>query len=121
MKLIAKFVFQFLSNMLAIYLCAQFISGFTFTGNITDLGIAAAALAVINLFLRPVLKLLLGPLILLTFGLFLIVINAITLAILDFFITPLTIQGYLPLLYSSLLIGIINFLFTSSGRMLYKE
>jgi putative membrane protein len=121
MKLIAKFIFQFLSNTLALYVAAQFISGFVFTGGLNDLFLAAAVLALINLFLKPVLKLIFGPLIVLTFGLFIIVVNALALYILDFFISPLTIQGYLPLLYSSLFIGFINFIFSVSGRTVYKD
>lgn len=121
MKFLAKLVFQLLSNTLALYLAAQFITGFSFTGNLWGLIIAAAVLSLINIFVRPVLKLLFGPLIILTFGLFIIVVNALTLKILDFFIAPLTIEGYSALLYSSLLIGIVNFLFSASGRILYKE
>ena len=56
-----------------------------------------------------------------TFGLFVIIVNAMTLYILDIVSQPLTIQGYLPLIYASLIIGIINFVIGASGKLAYKQ
>lgn len=121
MKFIARFVFHVFSNTVGLFAASRLIAGFVFTGNFTELLIAAGVLALINMFLRPILKLIFGPLIVLTLGLFIIVVNALTLYILDLFITPLRITGYLPLLYASLLIGLINFLVGWSGKVLFKE
>lgn len=121
MKFIAKLIFQIFSNTVGIFAAAQLIRGFSFTGGFQELLIAAAILGLINIFLRPLLKLLFGPFIILTLGLFSIVINAGLLLLLDFFTPALTIGGYLPLLFASLLIGLINFLVTASGRTIFKE
>ena len=121
MKFLAKLIFQIFSNTVGIFAAAQLIPGFLFSGSFKDLIIAAAVLGLINILVRPVLKLPLGPFIILTLGLFIIVINAGILMLLDFLIPSLTIGWYLPLLYSSLLIGIINFLVTASGKTLFKE
>lgn len=121
MKSIAKLIFHIFSNTIAIYVVAHFIGGFLFVGSIIELVIAAVILTLINLLLKPILKLILGPFIVLTFGLFMIVINAVTLYILDIVSQPLTIQGYLPLIYASLLIGLINFVINTGGRLAYKE
>lgn len=121
MKLIAKFIFHIFSNAVAIYAAAYFIGGFSFIGGVIELIVTSAILTLINLLLKPVLKLILGPFIVFTFGLFVIVINAITLYILDIVSQPLTIQGYLPLLYASLLIGVINLIINVSGGLAYKE
>lgn len=121
MKLIARLIFHIFSNAVALYAAAHFIGGFLFVGNIIELVVAAAILTLINLLLKPILKLLLGPLIVLTFGLFVIVINAITLYILDIISQPLTIQGYLPLIYASLLIGLINLIINTGGKLAYRK
>lgn len=121
MKFIAKIIFQIFSNTVGIFAAAQLIQGFSFTGGFKDLIITAAILGFINIFIRPILKLMFGPFIILTLGLFSIIINAGLLMLLDFFISSLTIGGYLPLLLASLLIGAINFLVTASGRIIFKE
>jgi len=121
MKLVWKLIFSVFSNSIALYAAAYFITGFNFLGGFIELIIAGAILSVINIFIRPVLKLILGPLIILTLGLFIIVVNAATLFILDIFSQPLTIQGYIPLLYASLLVGLVNFIISTSGKFLHKE
>lgn len=117
----AKLIFQFLSNVLAIFIATKLIKGFNFSFTIEDLIFAAIILLLINLFLRPIIKLIFMPLIILTLGFFIIIINAFTLHILDLFVPSLTIEGYLSLLYSSLLIGFVNFLFSKSGKILNKN
>ncbi len=121
MKLVSRLIFSVFSNSIALYAAAYFITGFNFSGGFVELIVAGAILSVINTFIRPVLKLILGPLIILTLGLFIIVVNATTLYILDIFSQPLTIQGYIPLLYASLLVGFVNFIISTSGKFLYKE
>lgn len=120
-KFIARLILHVFSNAVAIFLAAQFITGFIFTGNLRDLLVAALLLALINIFVRPLLKLLFGPVILLTFGLFLLILNAFLLYLLDFFLSTLTIEGYLALFYGSLLIGFVNFIVGTSGKIANKE
>ena len=121
MKFVSRLIFSVFSNSIALYVAAYFITGFNFLGGFVELIIAGAILSVINTFIRPILKLILGPLIILTLGLFIIVVNAATLYILDIFSQPLTIQGYIPLLYASLLIGFVNFIISTSGKLLQRE
>lgn len=118
MGFITRLIFHIISNAIGIFLAAKFIEGFNFSGTLVNLLIAALILSLINIFLRPLLKLLFGPFIILTLGLFLILINAFLLYILDLFITPLTIEGYLPLFWASLLIGAINYILGVGGKKL---
>ncbi len=121
MKFIGKIIVQVASNVVALYAAVNFIDGVVFSGGFDDLMIAAVILAAINMFVRPVLKLVFGPIIVLTLGLFVLVINALSIYILDIISNPLTIQGYIPLFLASLLIGIVNFIITASGKAVYKE
>jgi len=86
-----------------------------------ELIIAAAVFAAINVLIRPVVKLFLGPFIVLTFGLFTIVVNALMLYVLDIVSTPLTIDGYLPLLFATLLISVASIIASSGARMRFKS
>ena len=108
MKLLLKIVLRVLVNALGIYLCARYITGFHFTGDLIQLLLLAVILTILNLLLKPILKLILSPLIILTLGVALLFVNAIILYLLDFFSGNLTIDGVLALLLSSILFGILN-------------
>ncbi len=116
MKLLGKLIFHIFSNAIAILAAAHFITDFTFTGNFIALLIAALMLTAINLILLPILKLILSPLIVLTFGLFILILNAAALYLLDILSESLIIQGLLPLLLATLLFSVINGLITFSAK-----
>lgn len=109
MRLIASFIFSIFSNALALYLAATFIPGFSVADGLVAFATAGAILAVLNAFLKPLMKIFLGPFIILTLGLFAIVINAVTLYLLDLLSEAVTISGYLPLLEATLLVSAVNF------------
>lgn len=116
MRFIRNIIFQIVSNVIAILIAARFIDGFAFSGDFIALITTAAILTAINSILRPVLKLLFGPLIVLTFGLFALLINAATLYLLDILSEPLIIQGYLPLLIATFLFGVVNAVISFSAK-----
>jgi putative membrane protein len=72
---------RWLINILAIYAAVWLVPGIEFEGPGWQLGVIAAVFGLINVALRPLLTLLTCPLIILTFGLFGLVINAILLAL----------------------------------------
>lgn len=120
-RLISGLIFRIFSNAVAIIAANQLVEGFIFEGDLLALIITAIILTLINIFIKPIIKLFLSPFIVLTLGLFIIVINAFTLYILDIFSQPLTIEGLIPLLWSTLIIGVINFLINSSAKSLYRK
>jgi putative membrane protein len=63
----------------ALWVAVQVVGGLEFDGSVATLLIIALILGVINAVVRPILKLLSLPLVVLTLGLFLLVVNAITL------------------------------------------
>lgn len=121
MKFIGRLVFSVFSNALAIIAAAYFITNFVFDGDFISLLTAAVILTLINIFIRPVMKLVLGPLIVLTLGLFIIVINGLIIFMLDFFSPSITINGLLPLFLATLIIGAVNFFINSSAKLIFKK
>lgn len=121
MKLLGNLIFHIFSNIIAILAAAHFIKGFVFTGDFIALIITATILTAINLILRPILKLLLGPLIILTFGLFIIVLNIATLYLLDILSEPLIIQEPISLLLATLLFSVVNGIITFSAKTTYRK
>lgn len=74
------FLLRTLGSAAALWVASWLIDGFDFTGNWWQLLIAAVILGAANTVVKPILSLLSLPLILLTLGLFLLVVNALVLA-----------------------------------------
>ena len=121
MKLLSHLILHLAANTLAILAANDFIKGFSFAGNFRDLFIAAGTLTAINAFIRPIVKLILSPFILITLGLLSIVINAVILYILDIFQNPISIEGYIPLLLATLLVSASNMILMASAKISFKE
>ena len=107
-----RFIFLFLagigSNVVAFLLANRWIQGFSVSEDLQTLVFAAVVLTLLNWLVRPVLKLILGPVIIITLGLGIIIVNALMLYLLTLFPTGVTITGTLTLLYATLLIGAVN-------------
>jgi putative membrane protein len=128
MRFIGRLIFHVFSNAVAILIAANLVVGFTFNGDLTALVIVAAILTAINTFVKPVLKLMLGPLVVLTFGLFVIVINALSLFLVPYviaalgFVSPIAISGgYLPLILATLIISAVNIIVGFFAKMGFKS
>jgi putative membrane protein len=73
----------------------------------------AVILGLVNAIIRPILKLLSCPLILLTLGLFVLVINAFTLWLasqiaVNFFHVAFYVDGFFPALFGALIVSIVS-------------
>lgn len=110
-----KLLFRWVINALALFAAAWIVPGI-----IVDDGngwVVYAAMAVIlslvNAFIRPLLKLLTCPLILLTLGLFTLVINAVTLLIASriansLFEVGFYIDGFWPAFWGGIIVSLVS-------------
>ncbi|MGC9610896.1 MAG: phage holin family protein [Minisyncoccia bacterium] len=127
MKFLGRLIFHVFSNAVAILITANLVVGFVFNGDLYALVIASAVLTAVNAFVRPVIKLMLGPLIVLTLGLFAIVINAVSLFFVPYLLaalgfgSPITIAGYLPLILATLIISAVNIIIGFFAKMGFKS
>ena len=115
MNLISKLLILIIGNALALYVANKLIPGFNI--NATYLGFLkiGLVLGVINFLIRPIIKLLSFPLIIITFGMFSIVINIFLLYytsyLFDFFTINSLMAGILGLLVISLVNSAISTIF----------
>ena len=116
MRSIAHIIVAILINALGLLAAAYFIFGVSLNGDIKTFIVMALVLTLLNAALKPILKLILAPIILITLGLGLILVNAIILNILDKIFINLTIASIPALLYASLVIGFVNFIFHLSTK-----
>ena len=72
--------------------------------------IAAIVLGLVNALVRPLMVVLTIPFTVITFGLFLFVINAFMLMLVGKIVPGLKVQGFLPALLGSLLLAALNVL-----------
>lgn len=114
-----RFLLRLLVNAAALAVATWLISGITLTGTdttdrIISLLIVALIFGVINAIIKPIFKLVTLPLVLLTLGLFLIVINALLLMLTSWlsgeFGLGWTVDGFWPAVWGSLIISIVSFL-----------
>lgn len=74
-------VLRLLVNAAAVWLAVYFVDGLDMEGSWVAWVVVAAILAVLNAVVKPVVKLLSLPVVILTLGLFLLVINAVLLQV----------------------------------------
>lgn len=97
-----------------VWLAVQLVNGLQFTGTTVALIAIAVILALVNAVVRPVVSLLSLPLVLLTLGLFLLVINALmlglTIWISEQFDLGLTSTGFGATFLGALVVTIVSWL-----------
>ncbi len=98
------------SNILALYLANLWVSGFGVVNGWKGYLIAGIVLGILNFILRPLLKIISFPLIIVSLGLFLIVINAIILWLAARFTGYIIIDNNIALLEATLVIAAVNFI-----------
>jgi putative membrane protein len=75
--MLQKIIVGIVINGLALYLATKFISDVQYTGGIMFFVVGGVVIGLLNAFVKPLMKLLSFPLLLMTVGLFTFVINAI--------------------------------------------
>ena len=110
------FILRILLTAVVVVFLAKFLPGVTVAGYFTAV-VVALVLALLNLIVKPILILLTLPVTILTFGLFLIVINAIIILLADAFVDGFDISGFwIAVLFSVLLSIFQSLLFSLAER-----
>lgn len=102
-----KFLYSWLINTFAVLVTAQLVHGIRYD-SITALLVATLVLGVLNAFLRPALMLLSLPFLIVTLGLFTMVINALLLYWVGNLVWGFHVDSFWAAFWGALLIGIIS-------------
>ena len=119
MEFIFKCLLSITANISGLLLAGYFDKDFIVLSDVPHIIPLAGALTLLNLMIRPALKLFFSPLIGITLGYFNIVISAGILYFLDIYSNSLTINGLWALLIGSHLVGIIVTLIDYSSAVIY--
>ncbi len=112
-----KLIVRWAITAIALVVAAAIVPGIYVTDNNAWVAVAvmAAVLGLVNAFVRPVLVLLSCPFIILTLGLGLVLINALTLAFsswiaVNWFGVGFHVDGFWPALFGAIVVSIVSFL-----------
>jgi putative membrane protein len=103
-------VIQFLLTGLAVLLTAYLLPG-VHVDHYGHALLVALVLAIANVLLRPLLILFTIPLTIATLGLFLLVINAVIIIVVDYFVAGFRVEGFWWAVAFSLILSIFNSMF----------
>jgi putative membrane protein len=108
-----RFFLRLVINAVALWVAVQLIPGITYTGGwLAFLGVAIV-FGLLNAFLRPIVKLLTCPLLILTLGLFTLVINALMLWLTSAFSGALDLEfhvaGFWAAFWGALVVSLVSF------------
>jgi putative membrane protein len=109
-----RFLLRLLINAAALWVATRIVSGVTFSGDPVYLFLVALLFGLLNALVRPVLKLLTCPLLILTLGLFTFVINGVILwltsALSDALGIGFHVAGFWAAFWGALVVSIVSVL-----------
>ena len=108
--MLVRLLIRFVLLAVIIGIVAKIVPGFHVHGGFGALLWIAVILSLVNLIVGPLLRLISAPLILLTLGLFLLVVNTALLAITAGLTSHLDIDGFWDAFWGALLISIFSWL-----------
>lgn len=107
-----KFIVRLLITAVALWVAVLLVPGIEHSGDSAKLLGVALVFGVVNATIRPILKLLTCPLVLLTLGLFIFVLNALMLWLTGYISQSLNlgfgVDGFLPALLGGIVVGIVS-------------
>ncbi|MBL8980925.1 MAG: phage holin family protein [Gemmatimonadetes bacterium] len=106
-------ILRLVINAAALYAATRFVDGITYTGEPTGLLGVAVVFAVVNTFIKPVVKFFSFPVIFLTLGLFTLVVNGLMLMLTAHWSSTLgfafTVRGLGPAWKGALVVTLVSY------------
>lgn len=103
-----KLAVRIFINAAALWAAAGLISGISLSEEIGSIIVVAAVFGIINAVLKPVAKLLTFPAIILSLGLFTLVINALLLQLTDSLTSALSVDGFGTAVLGAIVISVVS-------------
>lgn len=118
MGILKKAALMFLANGVGLYVATRYVSGFTISLVLENFALVVLALTLINLFVRPLVKFVFTPIIILTLGLGSLIVNGLMLYFLDFLLPTVTIEGLLALTLATIIVSASNLIIHFSAKII---
>jgi len=109
---------HWLLNAAALWVAAAIVPGLEFHGGLGRLLLVAAVFGIVNSLLRPLLAILTCPLILVTLGFFMLVINALMLMVTgslsESWNLGFTVSGFWAAFFGGIVVGLVSFVLSAT-------
>ena len=102
-----QFILTWLATAVSLVVTAFIVPGFAVV-SFSSAIVGAAVLGLVNAIIKPLLVLFTLPLTILTLGLFLFVVNAIALGLVSYLTPGLTVAGFFPALFGSIVLTLVS-------------
>jgi len=113
-KPLYRFLTRWLVCSLGLWIAASFLSNsISYDSKLRVIIVAGLVLAIINIIIKPIIIIFSLPAILLTLGLFMIIINGLTVYIASRLYSPLHITNFWAAVFAGMVIGLVNYLVTA--------
>lgn len=113
-QMVVRFLLRWFVSSLGLWVAATLFHGhISLDGSAAVVLGAGLILAIINTVLKPVLIILSLPAILLTLGIFMLVINGLTVYIASTLYSPLHVSSFWMAIVAGIVIGLVNYLVTA--------
>lgn len=111
--LLYRFLIRWLVCSLGIWIAAGLFGSISYDNRVQVILVAGLILAVVNSIIRPIVVLLSLPAILLTLGLFMVVINGLMVLLVSWLYDPLQVTSFWAAILAGIIIGLVNYLVTA--------
>ena len=109
------FVFRWIATTIAVMVAAAFIHGIRYDSTGSLIG-AALLLGILNAFVRPVLLILSAPLILLTLGFFILIVNGLMLLLVPSVVHGFHVDSFGSAFWGAIIIGLVSYMLSAFFR-----
>lgn len=120
-KQFAQFLVRWALNAAGLYVAGRFLAGMTYQNDWQVLFVTALVLAVINALVKPFLVILALPALILTLGIFSVVINGFTVYLTHLLYQPFEVNSFMTAVLAGMVVGLVNYIVTRVFDALVKE
>ena len=108
--MLAKFLVRAVFAALGLWVASVLLRGSIYVANTGTLVVAALLLGVVNAFVRPIVTILTLPLTIVTLGLFLLIVNAMMIGLVDLMLRGFDVRGLFAGIMAAIITGIASWI-----------
>jgi putative membrane protein len=104
-----RFVVRLIANALGLFIAARLSRNIDYEGGLTVIAVAALIFSLINAVLRPLLVILALPAIVLSLGLFMLVINGLMVWLVSALYPPFEVRSFGAAVLAAIIVWLVNY------------